>query len=94
MALKTKCSQQAPGHRSRFHDKLYFLDATAIDLSLSLFDRARFTRTKGAVKLHLLLDHDGYLPTCAHITEGNVPNLAVARMLALPAGSVVALDRG
>jgi hypothetical protein len=92
--LLATCQQQAPDHRFRFRNKLYSLDATVIDLSLSLFDWARFTQTKGAVKLHLLLDHDGYLPTFAHITEGNVPDLAVARRLDLPAGSVVVIDRG
>jgi hypothetical protein len=46
----------------RFKHKLVSLDSTLIDLCLSLFDWARFRRTKGAVKLHLVLDHDGYLP--------------------------------
>jgi len=92
--LLDRCRGAAPGHRFRFRNKLYSLDATVIDLALSLFDWASYTRTKGAVKLHLLLDHDGYLPTYAHITEGNVPDIEVARMLELPAGSIVALDRG
>lgn len=43
-------------------------DATVIELCVSLFDWAKFRRTKGAVKLHLLLDHEGYLPQYAHIT--------------------------
>ena len=47
------------------------MDATVIDLCASVFDSARFRRTKGAVKLHLLLDHDGFLPCYAVITEGN-----------------------
>lgn len=92
--LLGRCRQAAPGHRFRFRNKLYSLDATVIDLALSLFDWASYTRIKGAVKLHLLLDHDGYLPTYAHITEGNVPDLEVARMLDLPAGSIVVMDRG
>lgn len=92
--LLERCRQVAPGHRFRFRNKLYSLDATVIDLSLSLFDWASYTRIKGAVKLHLLLDHDGHLPTYAHITEGNVPDLNVARTLDFPAGSIVAFDRG
>src|SRR6202790_3934847 len=44
----------------RFKNKLVSLDSSTIDLCLSLFDWAKFRRTKGAVKLHLLLDHDGY----------------------------------
>jgi len=51
--------------RFRFKNKLVSLDSTIIDLSISLFNWAHFRRTKGAIKLHLLLDHDGYLPTFA-----------------------------
>lgn len=70
------------------------LDATVIDLCLSLFPWAKFRQTKGAVKLHLLLDHDGYLPTFANMTEGKVHEVNVARTLSLPKGSIVAMDRG
>ena len=60
-----------PGRRKfRFKNKLFSLDASVIELCASLFDWATFRQTKGAVKLHLLLDHDGYLPVFAHITEG------------------------
>ncbi len=92
--LLRRCQNIAPGHRFRFHNKLYSLDASVVDLALSLFDWASYTRTKGAIKLHLLLDHDGYLPTFAHITEGNVADVEVARTLDLPAESIVAIDRG
>jgi IS4 transposase len=44
--------------------------------------------------LHLLLDHEGYLPVFAHITEGNVHEVNMANDLSLPAGSIVAMDRG
>ena len=44
---------------------------------ISLFDWAKFRRTKGAIKLHLLLDHDGYLPSFAVITEGKVADVKV-----------------
>lgn len=57
------CNSAAPGtHKFRFKNKLLTLDSTTISLCLSLFPWAKFRRTKGAVKLHLLLDHDGYLP--------------------------------
>jgi hypothetical protein len=61
---------------------------------LSLFPWADFKTTKGAVKLHLLLDHEGYLPVFALITEGNVHEVTVARLLKLPVGSIVVMDRG
>lgn len=70
------------------------MDATVIDLCLSLFPWANFRRTKGAVKLHLLLDHDGYLPTFAHITPGDVHELTVAKHLTFAPGSIIAMDRG
>ena len=55
---------------------------------------AKFRRTTGAVKLHMLLDHDGYLPTYALITEGKVHEVNVAWELQLPEESVVVMDRG
>lgn len=74
--------------------KLLSLDSTVIDLTASLFDWAKFRRTKGAVKLHLLLDHDGYLPCFAVVTEGKRADIAVARGLQLEAGSMLVFDRG
>ena len=48
--------------RFRFKNPLMSIDASVIDLCLEMFDWARFRRTKGAIKLHLQLDHQGYLP--------------------------------
>jgi len=78
----------------RFKAKLLSLDATVIELCLGLFPWAKFRPTKGAVKLHLLLDHEGYFPVFARLTEGAVHELTVARQLRLPAASIVAFDRG
>lgn len=84
----------APSKRFRFKNKLFSLDATVIELCLSLFDWAKFRQTKGAIKLHVLLDHDGYLPVFAHLTEGARHELALARAVHLPKGSIVVVDRG
>lgn len=93
--LLDKCRAIAPGKKKfRFKNKLFSLDASVIDLCASLFDWATFRQTKGAVKLHLLLDHDGYLPVFAHITEGSVHEINIAKGLSFPRGSIVALDRG
>ncbi len=93
--LLRKCQAIAPGKRKfRFKNKLFSLDASVIELCASLFDWATFRQTKGAVKLHLLLDHDGYLPVFAHITEGTVHELNVVKALFFPKGSIVAIDRG
>jgi hypothetical protein len=59
-----------------------------------VFDWARFRRTKGAVKLHLLLDHDGFLPCYAVITEGKQHEIGVARQLRYEPGTLLTIDRG
>jgi hypothetical protein len=93
--LLQKCHALAKGRtKFRFRNKLFSLDATVIELCASLFDWAKFRTTKGAVKLHLLLDHEGYLPVFAHITEGAVHEVNVARRLVLAKGSIVVIDRG
>src|ERR1022692_3353866 len=69
-------------------------DGSVIDLSVSMFDWAKFRRTKGAIKLHLLLDHDGYLPSFAVVTEGKSSEIKVARTLRFAPGTILAVDRG
>jgi hypothetical protein len=93
-SLYARCHAIAPGHKFRFKSPLLSLDASTIDLCAAMFDWARFTRTKGAVKLHLLLDHDGHLPRYSVITDGKTSDIEVARCLELPAGSIVVFDRG
>jgi hypothetical protein len=88
-----RCKGASGRHRFRFRNKLFSLDATLMELCASMFDWAKFRQTKGAAKVHLLLDHDGYLPVFAHLTEGNVHEINVARTLALPKDSIVAMDK-
>ena len=93
--LFERCRVQVVGKRRfRFKNKLISMDSSTIDLCLEIFDWARFRRTKGAVKLHLLLDHDGYLPSFAIITEGNVSDIKVARQFHFDPGTIVVDDRG
>jgi hypothetical protein len=80
-------------HKFRFKNKLLSLDSSTISLCLSLFPWAKFRQTKGAVKLHLLLDHDGYFPSFAHITNGKKHDVTIARQLPLSKGSIIAMDR-
>jgi hypothetical protein len=92
--LLGKCQGVASGRKGfRFRNKLYSFDSTVIDLCASVFDWAKDLRTKGAIRLHLLLDHEGYLPTFALITEGRVHDVKQAWALQLPADSVIVLDR-
>lgn len=78
----------------RFKNKLVSVDSSVIDLCLKMYDWAKFRTTKGAIKLHLLLDHDGYLPSFAVITTGKVHDVTVARTLKLQPGTIIVDDRG
>ena len=77
----------------RFKNKLLSLDSTTISLCLNLFPWAKFRRAKGGVKVHVLLDHDDYMPSFALITEAKRHDRTVARRFNLKAGSIVAFDR-
>jgi Transposase DDE domain/Domain of unknown function (DUF4372) len=88
-------SQPAKKKRKfRFKNKLLSLDATVIALCASVFDWAQFRRSKGAIKLHLLLDHEGHLPSFAVVTEGKQHEVRVARQLHFAPGTILAIDRG
>ena len=93
-SMLSKCQPVAPKHKFRFKNPLYSFDATVIDLCLSLYDWAKFRTTKGAVKLHVKLNHSGYLPTFMAMTEGKVHESTVAPNIPLESGDVVVFDRG
>ena len=80
--------------RFRFRYRLLSLDSTMIDLCASLYDWAASKRTKGAVKLHLRLDHQGYLPQLVVITPGKAQEIEVARRLRFQPGTMLVFDRG
>lgn len=95
--LLARCQQAVQHQRQgklRFKNKLLSLDASTIELCAGIFDWARFRRTKGAVKLHLVLQHQGYLPTFALITPGCQHEVTVARTLSFEAGTILVMDRG
>lgn len=89
-----RCQPLAPKHKFKFKNKLFSLDATVVSLCLSLFPWARFRRTKGGIKLHTLLDHDGYLPAFVAISPAREHEVQRARSLRLPKGSIVVEDMG
>lgn len=78
----------------RFKNKLISLDATLIELCVSLFDWADYRRTKGAVKLHMQLEHDGYLPCFAVVSSGKEHEIKVARRMSFERGTILVFDRG
>ena len=83
-----------PGHEFRFNNPLYSLDASTIDLCLCAFPWADFRTTKGAIKLHVRLNHDGHLPEFVTVTQGKTRDVTIGRTLKFPKGSMVAVDRG
>ena len=92
--MLSQCQPVAPKHKFRFKNPLSSLDATVIDLCLSLYDWAKFRTTKGAVKLHVKLNHAGYLPTFMVMTEGKTHESTIAPIVPLESGDVVVFDRG
>lgn len=74
--------------------RLLSLDSTLIDLCAKVFDWAKYRTAKGAVKIHLLLDHDGLLPEFALITDGKASDIRTARKFSFPKGSMLVFDRG
>ena len=92
--LLNRCQGMTPGHDFRFDNPLYSLDASTIDLCLSAFPWANFRTTKGAIKLHIGLNHAGYLPEFVTITDGKTSDIEAGRALEFPRGSMVAIDRG
>ena len=73
---------------------VYALDSTTIDLCLALFPWARFRQTKGAVKLHTLLDLRGSIPSFIHISDGKLHDVNVLDQIAFEVGSFYLMDRG
>jgi DDE family transposase/uncharacterized protein DUF4372 len=93
--LLQRCHSVATGKKKfRFKNKLVSLDSTSIDLCASIFDWAQYKRTKGAVKVHLLLDNEGYLPCFACITDGKKHDVTVGRTLRFQPGTIVVFDKG
>jgi len=75
-------------------ETVYALDATIIDLCLSVFPWARFRKTKGGIKLHTLLDLKGNIPSFIAITEAGVHEINILDELIPEAGAIYIMDRG
>jgi hypothetical protein len=92
--LLGRCQAVAPKNRFKFDAKVYLLDATLIQLCLKVFPWATYQQKKGAIKLHVGLSADGYLPEFFDVTKGKDHEVNWAKLLRLPAGSFVVFDRG
>ena len=73
---------------------VYALDATTIDLCLSMFPWAPFRQTKAAIKLHTLLDLRGNIPTFIYISDGTVHDVNILDSLPIEPGAFYVMDRG
>jgi len=91
--MLSKCQPIAPGHKFRFKNPLYSMDSTNIALCLSIYDWAKFRTTKGAVKLHVKLNHSGYIPSFMIVTTGKIHENKVAPFMQIDKGDVVVFDK-
>ncbi len=94
-SLLGRCKGHTPKHSFRFKNPLYSIDATVIDLCLSVFPWAKFRKTKGAIKLHCLYNHSGALPSFMVVTDGKKHDVRVVKdhSFPLPPDSIVSVDR-
>jgi hypothetical protein len=94
-----KCHQLAPSHQFRFKMPVFIQDSTLINLSLSAFPWAKYRRKKGALKLHMLLDSEGCLPSFIRMTSGKVHDVSAVKnpryeFPSFPPDSILTIDRG
>jgi diacylglycerol kinase len=78
----------------RFNHPLLTLDATVIPVCVSMFEWASYVKTKGAVKLHMVLDNASFLPQYAVVTPGNTGDVTAAKRMEFTRGTMLVFDRG
>lgn len=94
-----RCESIAPGHGFRLKMPVFSHDSTLIPLCLSVFPWAKYRKRKGAMKLHMLLDHEGCLPSFVRMTNGKCHDVNVVKKEKfgfpdLPPDSILTIDRG
>jgi len=94
-SMLKKCANLTQGNKFKFKNPLYALDSSIIDLCLSVFDWAKFRRTKGGLKLHCLFDLKTQIPAFNVITPAKESDVKVAKQTELPLipDSIVTFDR-
>jgi len=93
--LLERCRDITPKHKFRFQNPLYTMDATVIDVCLSMFPWATFRKKKGALKLHYLYDHSGAIPSFLVVTDAKQHEIKVAKEQEFPLvpDSIVSMDK-
>ena len=94
LIVKARALYAGEGFGVELANTVYALDATTIDLCLSMFPWAPFRSTKAAVKLHTLLDLRGSIPAFIHISDGKLHEVNVLDLLIIEAGAFYIMDRG
>jgi hypothetical protein len=94
-----QCNRNSPSHGFRLKMPVFTQDSTLVSLCLSAFPWAKYRKRKGAMKLHMLLDHEGYLPSFIRMTEGKCHDVNVVKnprfdFPDLPPDSILTVDRG
>lgn len=93
--LYRQCQSHIPNHKFRFKNKLHMLDSSLIKLSLSLFPWAKYRKTKGALKIHALLDARGSIPSFITVSDGKTHDIKVAKEVNqyLSPDSIIVMDK-
>ena len=91
--LLSKC-QFIAKNKLKFENPICSLDSSTISLCYSIYPWAKYRTQKGAIKLHMCLDHAGYLPDFVTITEGKASDLTVAKAFSFSPDSILVFDRG
>lgn len=94
--LLQRCREITPHRKFKFKNPLYSFDASIVNLCLSVFDWAKYRTTKGALKMHVLLDNRTAIPEIINITEGKVSDVAMFKKISLDRlekGSIIVFDR-
>jgi hypothetical protein len=93
--LLSNLKDYCPKHKFKFKNPLYSLDSSLVDLCLSVFPWAKFRKTKGALKIHCLLDHRGTIPSFTVITDGKTSDITIAREISttFSKDSIITFDR-
>jgi hypothetical protein len=88
------CRTSDRRHKYRFKNKLLSIDSTTIEVVSEMYDWALHNKTKGAIKLHTMLDHDDFLPVFVNVTDGQTSDITAGREMPFPSGAIVVMDRG
>lgn len=93
--LLDRCQEVTPRHKFRFKNPLHSIDATTIDLCLSVFPWAKFRHAKGGIKLHYDFNHAGMIPEFLHISDAKQHEIKVAKQFfSITPDSIYCMDKG